>query len=353
MSFRNFSCIVDVSDDSLTESAWTVAVQDDNQAIWNGYTSAAYGLLLLLLGTPWNIFVIVTVLCKGLVRTPIVILMLNLTITNLMVCVFVLPFVIIAGSTQDFIFGSTDYTRCQVCALGVANIILPYNSIFTLCLMSADRFLYLKKPMQYSSLVTNRRMLDIIFITWTFLTVLSIPPFFGFGSINFAHVVLSCAPFSVGTSHLLPNFYYAIFLTTSGLIPFSVLIVMYIWIAVIAQKHILRRAAHIERNSIENLSSNASSDTSDNSQTYKCRQFQMIRLFLMIVSINILLWIPLLFLAITGAILGPNRIPTVLYSITYFSNITGIVIHPALQTLLIYELRKVSLLSILCSKMMS
>ncbi len=46
-------------------------------------------------------------------------------------------------------------------------------------------------------------------------------------------------------------------------------------------------------------------------------------------------------LAIFGGILGSDRIPTVVYSIGYYSVLSGTVIHPAIQTSLIFELRMV------------
>ncbi len=58
MTLRNFSCIINVSDEYLTEDSWIVAVSDDDQAGWNGYSSAAFSLLLFFIGFFWNGFVL-------------------------------------------------------------------------------------------------------------------------------------------------------------------------------------------------------------------------------------------------------------------------------------------------------
>ncbi len=126
----------------------------------------------------------------------------------------------------------------------------------------------------------------------------------------------------VGHSHLLPNFYYAVFATATGLIAFLVLIVMYIWIVIIAWKHILKKEAKIMRNSVDKIDSNESYRNGRNSTiVYKNRQLQMVKLFVFIVTANTLLWLPLFFLAIFGGILGSHRIPTVVYSIGYFTSL--------------------------------
>ncbi len=107
MNLRNFSCIINVSDEYLTEDAWIVPVSKDYHAGWNRYSSAAFSLLLFFIGIFWNGFVLITILWKKLLRSPIVILMVNLSVTNMMVCVFILPFIIVSGFYQEFMFGST------------------------------------------------------------------------------------------------------------------------------------------------------------------------------------------------------------------------------------------------------
>ncbi len=342
MTLRNFSCIINVSDEYLTEDAWIVSVSDDDQAGWNGYSSAAFSLLLFFIGILWNGFVLITILWKRLLTSPIVILMFNLSVTNMMVCVFILPFIIVSGFYQEFMFGLTDKVRCGVCTLGIANVLLLFNSILTLSIMSMERFLYLKLPIKYHLVINNKRTIVIICIGWICSILISLPPLFGFGSVNFAYVVSTCVPLFVGHSHLLPNFYYAVFATGTGLIAFLVLIVMYIWIVIIARKHFLKKEAKITRNSEDNIDLNESYRNGRNStKVYKNRQLLMMKLFVFIVTANILLWLPLFFLAIFGGIFGSHRIPTVVYSIAYFSLLSGIVIHPAIQTSLISELRMV------------
>ena len=106
---------------------------------------------MILLCRTLNSFVILTVRCKNLYKVAAVIPMLYLAICNVLVCLLVLPFVIVSGYSTEFIFWSSDYMRCKVCSLGIANAALPMASLYTIALMSIGRFLFLKKPLQYNS----------------------------------------------------------------------------------------------------------------------------------------------------------------------------------------------------------
>ncbi len=108
------------------------------------------------------------------------------------------------------------------------------------------------------------------------------------------------------------------------------------------QKIYSQKESKIMRNSEDNVDSIESYRNWRNStKVYKIRMLQMMKLFEFIITANILLWIPSFFLAICCGILGNLRIHTVVYSIAYFSLLSGIVIHPAIQTSLISELRMI------------
>ena len=125
----NFSCIVGLDREDVTPFLWTPT---ENGTAEIGYSCATAALMILLFGTPLNLFVILTVLCKKLYKVAAVIPMLNLAISNVLVCLLVLPFVIVSGYSTEFIFGSSDYVRCEVCSLGVANVALPMVSLYTI-----------------------------------------------------------------------------------------------------------------------------------------------------------------------------------------------------------------------------
>ncbi len=145
----SISCVVNISTDSITPFSYHPI---ENRTIENGYGCATVALILLLFGTPLNSFVAVTIIWKKLYKSAVVIPMLNLALCNLAVCILVLPFIVISGYSTEFMFGSSDYVRCKVCTIGVANVALLITSLYTLDLMSVGRLLYLKMPLHYHML---------------------------------------------------------------------------------------------------------------------------------------------------------------------------------------------------------
>ena len=190
MSLFNFSCLRNVSQDSITEISWIVDHPDDPDfdTRGNGYATAVIVSLIFLTGLPWNLFVICTIVRKKLYSNPTIMLLLNLAIANLLLCLLVLPFNIITGFSGEYLFGNSDTVWCHVCQAGVLVIVLPMVSVHTITLMSVDRFIYLKRPLKYSVLITPNRMLAAIVIIWVICTAISLPPLFGFGAIVYSHM---------------------------------------------------------------------------------------------------------------------------------------------------------------------
>ena len=147
MSNYTFSCFVNVSDSSVTDQ-WLIVRHPndlDFDTTGNGYAVSAILLLLFLTSVPWNLLVIGVILCKKkLCSQPTILLMLNLSITNLLLALLIMPFSIVSGIKGEYVFGETDLVRCRVCQIGIAVVTLPWISIHTLCLMAIDRFIYLK-----------------------------------------------------------------------------------------------------------------------------------------------------------------------------------------------------------------
>ena len=330
-----FSCFVNVSADSLTEIAWRVESDEPNfDKASNGYAIAAFVILFLLLGLPWNLFVICAIIKKRLYSQPIIMLMLNLAITNLLVCILVMPFNIVSGIASEYVFGESDLVRCRVCQTGIITIILPLTSVHTLCLMSIDRFIYLKRPMMYSEIVTLRRMLAAIMVIWLICITVSLPPLVGFGNIIFAPTVATCAPYLMGRTHVAPNYFYTLLLVAEGILPIVTLFVLYVWILCVivrAQRKDLKRKAR-----------NGSNAREGSMKKHKQSLPYLVGFFATIFTANLVTWLPMVALILSGAILGPTgtRVPTPVHTIAYLSYLSQTLIHPVLEAFHIREVQK-------------
>jgi hypothetical protein len=311
----------------------------DNVA--NGYAISSILILFMLVGLPWNLWVLGVILHKSLYSQPIVMLMLNLTITNILLILMVMPFVIVTGYASEFIFGSTDSIRCRVCQIGVVNIILPNVSVHTLSLMSIDRLLYLKRPFSYKKIVTPRRMLAAIAFIWLLCIVIALPPLFGFGTILFSFTVASCVPIFVGESPIAPNIYYVLAGFGEVIFPLIILFVAYIWILCIARKNMFRklqRNLHLSREDLDNGDHYGKKALSS---AYNRDQFRLVQIFGAIFIANIITWFPMITLSIVIAIQGEGH--TLLYTIAYLSFLSETMIHPIIEARMIKDIWSVTL----------
>ena len=336
MSNYNFSCFVNVSSNSTSDFAWIVK-HPDNEVPGVGYGVAAVVSLLLLLAVPWNLLVIIAILRKRLYTQPAVMLLLNLTVTNLLFSLLVMPFNIFAGIKGEYVFGNSDQQRCAVCQTGIFVIILPWVSLHTLALISVDRFIYLKRPMKYSTIVTKWRMLVTIAAIWVLCTVLALPPLFGFGEINFAYTVATCVPILVGETHIAPNYIYVSLLLTEVSIPIIILFVMYVWIVCIIRSSLIRKLKRSLSLSKKNKKKAKSVKSIAASRAHAKSQQRMVWLFGAIFTANIVTWLPMVGLAISVAVLGTA--PSLAYTIPFLTYLSETVIHPVLVVCLMRDIK--------------
>ena len=346
---ENFSCLDNPSKENITRIVWTLDHPRESNGVENGYWCATAALFILLCGAPLNVFVIAAILWKTLYKNTSVIPMLNLAISNLIVCILILPFIIVSGYSSEFVFGSSDYVRCIFCSMGSANITLPMVSSYTLALMSVGRLLYLKKPLRYSSIVTPARVSALFVIVWVVSVVVALPPYFGFGSISFSYTNSACVPLVIWKTRGLSNVYYYLILVPIGLVSVAVLFVMYIWIVCISRQYILKnpkRFALLHKQSATQLKYLSKKGPGYDEEMNKIihsankqQQFRMVQVLGAIFLTNIVTWIPMSVLMIASVFIG-TKIPTFCYSFVYIFYLLEIILHPLLQIVLIYELKE-------------
>ena len=326
MSNYTFSCFVNVSNNMTSDFAWIIR-HPENEVYNVGYGIAAVVSLLLLLAVPWNLLVIVAILRKILYTQPTVMLLLNLTVTNLLFSLLVMPFNIYVGIKGEYLFGNSDQQRCAVCQTGIFVFIFPWVSLHTLALISVDRFIYLKRPIKYDTIVTKWRVLVTIAVIWVLCTILALPPLFGFGEINFSYTVATCSPILVGKTRIASNYIYVSLLAIEVSIPIIILFVMYVWIVCIIRSSLVRK---LRRSSVTIIAVAAS-------KAHTKSQLRMVWLFGAIFTANIITWLPIIGLGISIAVLGTAH--TLAYTIPFLSYQSETVIHPVLVVCLVGDIR--------------
>ena len=201
--------------------------------------------------------------------------------------------------------------------------------------MAVDRFIYLKKPLRYSTWITPKRMIVTLIIIWIVCTIFSLPPLFGFGEIKFTFTVSTCIVHVIGRTSVAPNFAFVLFTLAQSFLPVVILFVMYAWILYIARKGILERLKRRVTHRAE-AREPVSADTPCEKRKV---QLRLVRVFLVIFTANLLTWLPAIGVSLAAAIIGAGQIPTYMHTITYLSYISETAIHPVLEACLIREVR--------------
>ncbi|XP_011405831.1 PREDICTED: G-protein coupled receptor 161-like [Amphimedon queenslandica] len=164
----------------------------------NGPLLAAVISIEMIAGLIANSFVLIITIChcsSGTWKKPSTLFLTNMLICNLFTVLLVMPLNIISLASRGWIFGVTVDQKLITCNLAGY---IYWNSVLlislSLMLLSIDRWIYIVQAMRYDSLVTPRRALLAIIITWSLAIVLNVTPFFGFGTYNFLESYAGCSP---------------------------------------------------------------------------------------------------------------------------------------------------------------
>lgn len=317
----NFSCLDEnLNRNGVLREYWSSGEQHTSSSIGVG----AVMLLLSVIGVTWNLTVIVTILKKHLYHNPSVLLLLNIAITDLLLCLLVMPFSVISGFAGEYIFGNSDYTRCQVCRSNVILTLLSMESIYTLLFLTIDRLIYLKRPLQYNSLITARKVTIFLFLTWVGSLVLSIPPLFDFGNIGYEIKSFGiCSLIFKGSTSIAPNFIYLLCIILIQVSCIVAIITINTWTVYIIHKNIklnIRRSHELGRENKD--------------LTFK-QQFIIFRIFTTINIFNVLSWTPLMAMIFVRIFLRKRPFPQALASVAFVSFMSQPVLHPILQVFLL------------------
>ena len=288
----------------------------------------------VLVGLPWNLLVIVTILKQRLYIQPTIILLLNLVITDFLEILLIIPFDIVTGLAKDYVFGNSDYVRCNVCRVYLIYDELLYLAlIYTITMLAFDRFLFISKPLHYEKLVTAKRMLIAVVVMWLISAIFSLFPFVLLRGNDFSPVLLYC---QWNTSK---HENYHIFTILVLLLPYLLVLVCNIWIVYIVIKNI--RAVYMVHKTSKDSRERTVSWTVANRLNRKNRnqkQLHLMRVFGAITFSSTIAWLPYVILFIWCLASADDPPPE--FTVTACALfITQVMLHPILESTLISEVR--------------
>ncbi|KAL6098239.1 adra1b [Pungitius sinensis] len=170
-----------------------------------------------------NILVILSVVCNRHLRTPTNYFIINLAIADLLLGTTVLPVSATLEVLDHWVFGRI---FCDVWA--AVDVLCCTASIMSLCVISIDRYIGVRYPLQYPSIVTEKRALLAMLAVWILSIVISIGPLLGWKqppSQDDSVCLITEEPF------------YALFSSLGSFyIPLAVILAMYCRVYVVAKR---------------------------------------------------------------------------------------------------------------------
>lgn len=130
--------------------------------------------VMVMLTIGGNVLVLLAVLLTRHLRSSTHYLVVNLAVADLLLGTTVLPFSATLEVSGKWYFGQV---FCEVWA--TADVLCCTASIWSLCVISLDRYIGVTRPLAYSSIMTERRMGVLIAAVWALSIVISIGPAFG------------------------------------------------------------------------------------------------------------------------------------------------------------------------------
>ncbi|XDV49563.1 hypothetical protein PO909_018790 [Leuciscus waleckii] len=130
--------------------------------------------IFIVFGVLGNILVILSVACHRNLRTVTHYFIVNLAVADLLLSTTVLPFSTVFEMLGRWVFGRT---FCDVWA--AMDVLCCTASIMSLCVISVDRYIGVSYPLQYPSIMTERRALLALIVLWALSITISIGPLFG------------------------------------------------------------------------------------------------------------------------------------------------------------------------------
>ncbi|XP_019644435.1 PREDICTED: LOW QUALITY PROTEIN: alpha-1A adrenergic receptor-like [Branchiostoma belcheri] len=166
---------------------------DDNNGTWNvteaDHPSQILGLRMslpasLLVGAvlsciciltiAGNVLVVLAVCLERSLRTNIGYFYINLAAADLLLGCLVLPFSATRELLNYWPFGEA---LCELWA--AVDVLCCTASIFSLCVISLDRYIGVTRPLHHNMIVTKRRVVLILFAVWATSAAISVGPLFG------------------------------------------------------------------------------------------------------------------------------------------------------------------------------
>ncbi|KAF8782276.1 allatostatin-A receptor-like [Argiope bruennichi] len=180
--------------------------------------------IIVIVGLIGNTLVVIVVACNPQMRSTTNVLIINLAVADLLFIMFCVPFTAFDYALPYWPFGDI---WCRVVQYLV--IVCAYASIYTLVLMSLDRFLAVVHPITSMSIRTVQNACIAIGVMWAVIVLACIPALQSHGQIYYTYqnIEYSVCMF-LSTEGYNYAAYQICFFLSSYIVPLSLIFVLYV-----------------------------------------------------------------------------------------------------------------------------
>ncbi|KAJ8359519.1 hypothetical protein SKAU_G00160440 [Synaphobranchus kaupii] len=151
------------------------------------YTIGAVILLIGITGMVGNFMVIYAFSRSRSLRTPPNVFIINLAITDFLMCVTQAPIFFATSMHKKWIFGEKG---CELYAF--CGALFGICSMITLTIIAIDRYFVITRPLASIGVLSRKRALLVLMAAWVYSLGWSLPPFFGWSAYVPEGLLTSC-----------------------------------------------------------------------------------------------------------------------------------------------------------------
>ncbi|XP_059531523.1 G-protein coupled receptor 161 isoform X1 [Myotis daubentonii] len=282
-----------------------------------------------------NLVIVVTLYKKSYLLTLSNKFVFSLTLSNFLLSVLVLPFVVTSSIRREWIFG---VVWCNFSAL--LYLLISSASMLTLGVIAIDRYYAVLYPMVYPMKITGNRAVMALVYIWLHSLIGCLPPLFGWSSVEFDEFKWMC----VAAWHREPG-YTAFWQIWCALFPFLVMLVCYGFIFRVAR--VKARKVHCgtvvlgqedaqgtgRKNSSTSTSSSGSRRNAFQGVVYSANQCKALITILVVLGAFMVTWGPYMVVITCEALWGKNCVSPSLETWATWLSFSSAVCHPLIYGL--------------------
>ncbi|XP_061693727.1 melanopsin-A isoform X2 [Syngnathoides biaculeatus] len=151
------------------------------------YTIGSVILAIGITGMLGNFLVIYAFSRSRSLRTPANMFIINLAVTDLLMCVTQAPVFFVSSMHKRWIFGEK---ACELYAF--CGALFGICSMVTLTVIAVDRYFVITRPLTSIGVLSRKRALVVLAAAWTYSLGWSLPPFFGWSAYVPEGLLTSC-----------------------------------------------------------------------------------------------------------------------------------------------------------------